>query len=185
MTLEAAGELIAPRQLLQRAGDGEAGDVEVVQDQQRDVVVGAEFLDQLPRRGDRHALGRHDGDVEALGDLRRIEQRLEAFLLDEQDRAEAVAAARSSGTRRLSSICGMLVGSLGVGDLGEVVVCTCSVPSGTGLFAVRLEVGAARVIDDVPVEAMFSSMSRAAASARSSRSLTGLPVMSCSGPRAA
>ncbi len=69
-----------------------------MQDQQRDVVVGTEFLDQLPSRGDRHALGRHDGDVEALGDPRRIEQRLEALLLDEQDRAEAILRASWSGS---------------------------------------------------------------------------------------
>ena len=76
-----------------RSGDGEAGDVEVVQDEQRDVMIGAQLFDQRPRCRDRHALGRHDGEVEALGDAGRIEQRLEALLLDEQDRAEAILRA--------------------------------------------------------------------------------------------
>ena len=50
----------------------------------------ADFLDQPPRRHDAHTLGAHDGDVVAGGDPRRLQQRTEAFLLDEQDGAEAV-----------------------------------------------------------------------------------------------
>jgi hypothetical protein len=34
--------------------------------------------------------GRHDGNVEPVGEVHRLEQRHEAFLLDEQDGAEPI-----------------------------------------------------------------------------------------------
>ena len=45
-------ERIAPGVPLQRAGDRKAGLVEVVQHQQRDLMLAAQLVDQLPRRGD-------------------------------------------------------------------------------------------------------------------------------------
>jgi hypothetical protein len=59
--------------------DGEAALVKVVADEHRHAVL-AHFIDQLARRGHRHALGDHDGDVVAFGDLSRFKQQIEALL---------------------------------------------------------------------------------------------------------
>ena len=44
-----------------------------------------------------HALGRHDGQVVAFGDLNSFEERVEAFLLGKQDSAVTVVRASSGG----------------------------------------------------------------------------------------
>ena len=93
--LEVPREGIAAGVALQRSGDREAGLVEVVQHEERDVVLAAQLLDEPPAGGDAHALRRHDGEVVALAELHRLEQRHEAFLLDEQD--GAVAMLRTEG----------------------------------------------------------------------------------------
>ena len=71
--------------------------VEIVQDKQLEPALAAEFLDQRPRRGDAHALGRHDREVEPLGDPGRFEDLGEALLFQKQDRA--VAAVRPHRVR--------------------------------------------------------------------------------------
>ena len=56
-------------------------------------VVG-EPIKQLPGGHHAHALGRHDCDVVALGQLYRFEQLLETLLLDKQDVAITVLWSR-------------------------------------------------------------------------------------------
>ena len=80
----------APRVALQCADDGKSGLVEIVQHQQRH-LMSAQSVDQRSRGRTRHPLGRHDREVVALGQMHRLEQRQESFLLDEQHRTEAAA----------------------------------------------------------------------------------------------
>ena len=82
--LDGVRELIAPGIALQRSEDQEPGNVEVVQHEQRKVIVAADVVDQLPRRGDGYALGRDDHQVITIGEVHRLEQRIESFLLAEQ-----------------------------------------------------------------------------------------------------
>jgi hypothetical protein len=58
--------------------------------EQRNIVVGADLVGELPCRGHTDAFGAHDGDVEAVGDLRGFEQGVESFLFDEQQCTEIV-----------------------------------------------------------------------------------------------
>ena len=84
--LDGACEPIAPRVALERPEDHESGDVEVVQDEQRQAAA-ADVVDQAPRRGDADALGGDDHQVVAVGEVRRPEEGIEAFFLAEQDSA--------------------------------------------------------------------------------------------------
>ena len=102
---------VAPVAALERGGAGEPGLVEVPQDEERDAVLGAQALRQLAGGGDRDALRRHEGEVVTLRDLDRLEERVEAFLLDEQQAAETRGGtggldARSRTPSRSSALAG-------------------------------------------------------------------------------
>src|SRR5262249_54177568 len=60
--------------------DQESRNVEVMQHKQRKTMAAADVIDQLPRRGDGYALGRDDHEVKTVGEVHRLEQRIEAFL---------------------------------------------------------------------------------------------------------
>jgi hypothetical protein len=59
-----------------------------MQHKQRQVMIAADAVDQQPRRGDGYALVRDDHEVEPVDEVHRLEQRIEAFLLAVQHRAE-------------------------------------------------------------------------------------------------
>ena len=116
-------------------------------------MLAAKLVHQLPRRSDGDALRRHDGEVEALGQLHRLEQRHEAFLLDEQDGAEAIARAtgREGGLGQVEI---HLVIRLVIAHGGEVAA-HVQRPEPDRVIVVRLAEVAAIVIDHVPVDARF------------------------------
>ena len=86
-----------------RSEDQEPGDVEIVQHEQRQVVIAADGVDQPPRRSDGHALGRDDHQVIAVGEVHRLEQRAEPFLFAEQDGAEVPGRTDDVDDRRPQS----------------------------------------------------------------------------------
>ena len=88
MIRDLMAEREAPRVAFQCADDRKSGLVEIMQHEQRHLML-AEVVDERSRRRTRHAFGRHDGEVVALGEMNRLEQRQEAFLLDEQHGTEA------------------------------------------------------------------------------------------------
>jgi hypothetical protein len=64
----------------------------------------AKPVDEKPACGDRQPLGRHDRQVVALGEPHGLEQGEEAFLLDEQDRAVAMAGTAGREDRHLRQV---------------------------------------------------------------------------------
>ena len=133
-----------------RAEDQEPGDVEIVQHEQRQVVVAADVVDQPPRRGDGHALGRDDHQVIAVGEVHRLEQRVEPFLLAEQDAAEIPGWADDVDAR---------VGKVGGDDVRLLrrvqIIADLDRPAADAPVGVRLLEMPARVIDDVPIDAVL------------------------------
>ena len=125
-------------------------DVEVVQQQERDVVLGAHIVDERPGRCHRHALGRHDGEIELVGDPGRLKHRVETFFLDKQHRAEI--AARPEGVE-------LRLAKRRVHEFGIVLACEV-IPhlkraDAEALAVVRFGEMTARVVDDVPVDVVF------------------------------
>src|SRR6476660_6229232 len=55
-----------------------------MQREERNVLVAADVVDQLPRRGDRYTHGRDDHQVIAIREGHRLEQRVESFFFAEQ-----------------------------------------------------------------------------------------------------
>ena len=119
-----------------------------MQREQRQAVIAADGVDQPPRRGDRHALGRDDHQVIAVGEVHRLEQRAEPFLFAEQDARDAPgwtddvdAGAGKVGGEDVRLLCRVEI----VADLDR--------PAADAAVGVRLLEMPARVIDDIPVDA--------------------------------
>src|SRR5262249_59313069 len=67
--INAVRELIASSIAVQRPEDHESSNVEIVQHEQRKIVVTADLIDEEPCGGDGYALGRKDHDVVTVGQI--------------------------------------------------------------------------------------------------------------------
>jgi hypothetical protein len=181
--LDRVPEFIAAARGEQGLLDRESGEVEVVQDVERQASTPAKLLDQRPPRRDRHALARHQGEVEPLGDPRLFEDRVEALLLDVRHPGEAARRSLGPNARR--------------GDLhrADPRLMMRAVPHGLGAEAdlmagVRLAEVAPVVPDDVPVGGLARMRVHVVGHSPWVKYLlkflpSGLPTISWIGPRAA
>jgi hypothetical protein len=121
-----------------------------VQREQRQVVIAADAVDQPPRRSDRHALGRDDHQVIAVGEVHRLEQRTEPLLFAEQDGVEI-----PGGTDDIDARAGKVSGNdVRLLDRAQIIIDLDS-PAADAAVGVWLFEMPARVIDDIPVDAVL------------------------------
>jgi hypothetical protein len=83
--LNDVAELIAPGIADQRRKDRKSCHVEIVRHEQRNLVVAADVVDQCTRRRNAETFVRHKHQVVAVGEIDRLEQRVEAFFFAVKD----------------------------------------------------------------------------------------------------
>src|SRR6516165_2980892 len=118
-----------------------------MQDEQRDIVFAADLIDESPTRYDRLPLVRNDHQVVSVGEIHRLEQRVEPLLLDVQHSSDV--AVRAYGFHMGTGQSGRL--NLSVCDRVQVIA-NLKRSASDGSVGVRLLEMAARVIDDVPIK---------------------------------
>ena len=126
-----------------------------MQCEERNVMAAADVVDQLPRRGDRYTLGRDDHQVIAIGEVHRLEQWVESFFFAEQHAGDVA---------RWPDDVDVGVGKLRRDDLRLLhlvqIIADLDRPASEAAVSMGLLEMTARVVDDIPIDAVLFDVIR-------------------------